>query len=167
MEIVFHDISKYYAARIVDNLLTIGKIVQHEDNYIFSKDTAHGPFNLDDGSGKDIQSLINVIGEIHPDNALRGILTMRIGSCLYLNENNTSGEIEVRSIHKGMGTSIYSNQECPLIMWNPNYSDDRYFDVIDIQHVFSNARLKDSFTAIISESLRALELFPPLMNLKK
>jgi len=39
--------------------------------------------------------------------------------------------------------------------------------VIDIQQVFTDMRLKKSFVGIISESLRELELFPPLINFKK
>ena len=66
-----------------------------------------------------------------------------------------------------MGTAIYSQQECPLILWNPNYEAHRYFDVMDIQNVFSEPRLKNSFTAILAESLREFELFPPLVQLKK
>ena len=73
----------------------------------------------------------------------------------------------MRSIHKGMGTAIYSKQQCPLILWNPRYLEHRNFDVIDIQNVFSDQRLKNSFVSIISESLRELELFPPLIHLKK
>ena len=88
-------------------------------------------------------------------------------SCLYLNENDETGEIEVRSIHKGMGTSIYSKQECPLILWNPNYQEHRYFDVMDIQNVFPSSGMKNSFLAILAEGLREFELFPPLLHLKR
>ena len=94
-------------------------------------------------------------------------MQVAVDSCLYLNENEDTDEIEVRSIHKGMGTSIYTKQECPLILWNPSYEDHRYFDVIDIQNVFREAGTKNSFTAILSESLREYELFPPLLHLKK
>ena len=167
MGIIFHDISKYYAACIYDNLLNIGKIELHEGSYIFSRDEVHGPFNLVADTEEDVTTLINVIGEIHPRSALEDILDVKLQSCLYLNENKSTTEIEVRSIHKGMGTSIYSKQECPLILWNANYAVDRYFDVIDIQGVFASPRLKESFLSIISESLRELELFPPLMHIKK
>lgn len=167
MENVFRDISKYYAANIYDNMLIIGKIVFKDDLYGFARDDIHGPFNLVANPDEDVTRMVHVIGEIHPRSALEGILKVDVHSCLYLNENNATGEIEVRSIHKGMGTSIYSKQECPLILWNPNYEKHDYFDVIDIQHVFDNDRLKNNFISIISESLRELELFPPLMHLKK
>ena len=167
MGLIFHDISKYYAASIYDNLLNVGKIILHEGSYMFARDDIHGPFNLVADTEEDVTSMINVIGEIHPRNALDGILDVNLQSCLYLSENSMTREIEVRSIHKGMGTSIYSNQECPLILWNTNYEDDKYFDVIDIQDVFATPGLKESFISITSESLRELELFPPLMNIKK
>lgn len=167
MATIFHDISKYYAANISANILTVGKIVSHEDRYIFARDDVQGPFNLIADTEEDITRMVQVIGEIHPRDVLDKITKVDVDSCLYLSENPHFNEIEVRSIHKGMGTSIYSKQECPLILWNPNYSDDNYFDVIDIQQVFSDPRLKDSFVAIISESLRELELFPPLINFQK
>ncbi|MFT5658920.1 MAG: hypothetical protein ACI9KN_002201 [Gammaproteobacteria bacterium] len=167
MALIFHDISKYYAASIYDNLLNIGRIILHDGSYMFARDVVQGPFNLVADTEKDVTALINVIGEVHPLSALDGILNIDLQSCLYLNENHGTNEIEVRSIHKGMGTSIYSKQECPLILWNPNYESDQYFDVIDIQGVFSTPRLKESFLSIISQSLRELELFPPLMHLKK
>jgi hypothetical protein len=167
METIFHDISKYYAASLYDNMLNIGKIIFHEGSYMFARDEIHGPFNLVSDTEEDVTTLIQVIGEIHPRSALDGILEVELQSCLYLNENKNTTEIEVRSIHKGMGTSIYSKQECPLILWNANYGADKYFDVIDIQGVFASPRLKVSFLSIISESLRELELFPPLMHLKK
>ena len=66
-----------------------------------------------------------------------------------------------------MGTAIYSKQECPLLLCNPSYKKHRYFDVMDIQNVFSEQGLKNSFTAILAESLREYELFPPLVNIKK
>ena len=166
MEDIFPDISKYYAATIYDNILVIGKIKWHANQYQFVRDPVHGPFNLTDQKD-DVASLVQVIGEIHPLSALEGIVEVKLGSCLYLNENNASGEIEVRSIHKGMGTSIYSKQECPLILWNPNYEEHRYFDVIDVQGVFGEERLKNSFTSILSESLRELELFPPLVHIQR
>ena len=167
MEIVFNDISKYFSASIYDNILSIGKIVAKNDQYSFVKDNIHGPYSLDGNTDAEITRMVQVIGEIHPRSSLDGLLDIVVSSCLYLNENMKTGEIEVRSIHKGMGESIYSRQECPLILWNPNYEKDRYFDVIDIQGIFLNARLKDSFIGIIAESLRELELFPPLMHIRK
>ena len=166
MENIFQDISKYYAANIVENVLTIGKIVHQEDGYRFARDDVQGPFNLVDPQA-DITRMVHVIGEIHPRSALEKLIQIEVNSCLYLNENEKSGEIEVRSIHKGMGTAIYSRQQCPLILWNPSYEKHRYFDVMDIQNVFSEERLKNSFTAILAESLREYELFPPLVHLKK
>ena len=167
MATIFHDISKYYAAHISDNLLTVGKIVYHEDRYIFARDDVQGPFNLVADLEEDVTRMVHVIGEIHPRDALDNITNVDVKSCLLLADNVQFGEIEVWSIHKGMGTSIYSKSECPLILWNPNYLDDDYFDVIDIQQVFTDMRLKKSFVGIISESLRELELFPPLINFKK
>ena len=167
MSLIFHDISKYYAANISANILTVGKIVYHKDRYIFAKDDVQGPFNLMAHTDEDVTRMIHVIGEIHPRDALDKITKVDVSSCLYLCENEKFNEIEVRSIHKGMGTSIYSKQECPLILWNPNYAEDSYFDVVDIQLVFTDTRLKNSFTAIIAESLRELELFPPLINFQK
>ena len=166
MENIFHDISKYYAANIVGNVLTIGKIVYQDGLYSFARDDIQGPFNLVDPDA-DVTRMVHVIGEIHPRSAIEKIFTVEVNSCLYLNENNETGEIEVRSIHKGMGTAIYSKQECPLIMWNPKYEEHRYFDVIDIQGVFGEPRLKNSFTAILAESLREFELFPPLFHMRK
>jgi hypothetical protein len=167
MATIFHDISKYYAANISMNILTVGKIVYHEDRYIFARDDVQGPFNLTGDTEEDITRMVQVIGEIHPRDVLDKITQVDVSSCLYLSENRHFNEIEVRSIHKGMGTAIYSKQECPMILWNPNYADDNYFDVIDIQQVFSDPRLKNSFVAIIAESLRELELFPPLINFQK
>ena len=167
MGTIFQDISKYYAANIYDNMLIIGRIEYRDENYHFVRDDVQGPFNLVADPDEDVTRMVQVIGEIHPRSALKNILKVKVNSCLYLNEDNISNEIEVRSIHKGMGTSIYSKQESPLILWNPNYEEDGYFDVIDIQKVFSDIRLKNSFIGIISESLRQLELFPPLMHLKR
>ena len=167
MGTIFHDISKYYAANIYDNMLIIGRIEYRDENYHFARDDVQGPFNLVADPDEDVTRMVQVIGEIHPRNALEDILKFKVTSCLYLNEDNISNEIEVRSIHKGMGTSIYSKQESPLILWNPNYEEDGYFDVIDIQKVFTDIRLKNSFIGIISESLRQLETFPPLIHLKK
>ena len=167
MGTIFHDISKYYAANIYDNMLIVGKIELSDDEYHFVRDDVQGPFNLVADPDEDVTRMVQVIGEIHPISALEDILEIKVASCLYLNEDNVANEIEVRSIHKGMGTSIYSKQESPLVLWNPNYEEDKYFDVIDIQKVFTDIRLKNSFISIISESLRQLELFPPLMHLKK
>jgi hypothetical protein len=166
MEDIFPDISKYYAANIVGNLLTIGKIVYHQDGYSYVRDDIKGPFDLVDPEA-DMTRMIHVIGEVHPLSALEKIMKMEVSSCLYLNENEEIGEIEVRSIHKGMGTAIYTQQECPLILWNPNYAEHRYFDVIDVQNVFPDSGMKNSFIGILAESLREFELFPPLLNLKK
>jgi len=163
----FRDISKYYAANIFDNLLVVGRIVYRDGQYTFARDDVHGPFNLVANPSADITRMIHVIGEIHPRSALYGVLESHVSSCLYLNENSDTREIEVRSIHKGMGTSIYAKQEVPLILWNPSYDEHGNFDVIDIQNVFDDDRLKNSFISVISESLRELELFPPLMHLKK
>jgi hypothetical protein len=166
MEVIFHDISKYYAANIVDNVLTIGKIERTEDGYTYVRDDIQGPFHLVDPEA-DVTRMIHVVGEIHPLSAVEKIIQVEVTSCLYLNENEDTGEIEVRSIHKGMGTSIYSKQECPLILWNPNYQEHRYFDVMDVQNVFPSAGMKNSFIAILAEGLREFELFPPLLHLKK
>ena len=51
-----------------------------------------------------------------------------------------------------------------MILWNPNYENHMYFDVIDIQNVFGEERLKHNFSAILSVQF---ELFPPLFHLKK
>ncbi|MCP4877030.1 MAG: hypothetical protein GY896_16345 [Gammaproteobacteria bacterium] len=166
MDNIFQDISKYYAANIIENVLIIGKIVYQDGVYLFARDDIQGPFHLVDPDA-DVTRMVHVIGEIHPRSAIEKIIEVEVSSCLYLNENAESGEIEVRSIHKGMGTSIYSKQECPLILWNPSYEEHRYFDVMDIQNVFNEARLKNSFTAILAESLREYELFPPLVHIKK
>jgi hypothetical protein len=166
MENIFRDISKYYAANIVENLLTIGKIEYLDKGYTFVRDDIKGPFNLVDPD-EDVTRLIHVVGEIHPLSAVEKIMQVEVNSCLFLNENEKFDEIEVRSIHKGMGTAIYSKQECPLILWNPSYAEHRYFDVMDVQNVFPNSGMKNSFVAILSESLREFSLFPPLLHLKK
>ncbi len=166
MDHIFQDISKYYAANILENILTIGKIRYDNGRYSFARDDVQGPFNIVDPDA-DVTRMVHVIGEIHPRSAIEKIFEVEVNSCLYLNENTETGDIEVRSIHKGLGTSIYSKQECPLILWNPNYEEHRYFDVIDIQGVFSEQRLKQSFAAILAESLREFELFPPLIQLSK
>ncbi len=166
MDHIFHDISKYYAANILGNVLTIGKIIYRDGIYSFARDDVQGPFNIVDPD-TDVTRMIHVIGEIHPRSAIEKIFPVEVNSCLYLNENEDTGEIEVRSIHKGMGTAIYTRQQCPLVLWNPNYEDHEYFDVIDVQGVFREERLKNSFSAILAESLREYELFPPLIQLKK
>jgi len=166
MEDLFRDISKYYAANIVGNVLVIGKIVQKDGIYSFARDDVQGPFNLVDPAA-DVTRMVHVIGEIHPRSALDKMYDVEVNSCLYLSENAASTEVEVRSIHKGMGTAIYSKQQCPLILWNPMYEDHRYFDVMDIQNVFTENHLKNSFTAMLAESLREFELFPPLVQLPK
>ncbi len=114
MEDIFTDISKYYAANIVENMLTIGKIVYLDNTYSFVRDDVRGPFNLVDPDA-DVTRMVHVIGEIHPRSAVEKIISVEVNSCLYLNENQDTREIEVRSIHKGMGTAIYSKQECPLM----------------------------------------------------
>ncbi len=166
MDDIFQDISKYYAANIVDNVLTIGRVVYRDDQYHFARDDVQGPFNLVDPDA-DVTRMVHVIGEVHPRSAVEKIFPVEVNSCLYLNENEDNREIEVRSIHKGMGTAIFSRQQCPLIFWNPNYKDYLYFDVIDIQNVFAEERLKNSFTAILAESLREYELFPPLIQMQQ
>ena len=166
MEDIFQDISKYYAANIIDNLLMIGKIVYHEPGYSFVRDDIQGPYSLVDLDA-DVTRMIHVVGEIHPISALEKIMKVDVNSCLYLNENEEIDEIEVRSIHKGMGTAIYSKQECPLILWNPSYAEHRYFDVMDVQDVFPSSGMKNSFISILAESLREFELFPPLLYLRK
>ena len=166
MDVNFQDISKYYAANIIENVLTIGRIVFQDGMYQFARDDVQGPFNLVDPDA-DVTRMVHVIGEIHPRSAVEKIFPVEVNSCLYLNENEETGEIEVRSIHKGMGTAIFSRQQCPLIFWNPSYKEHDYFDVIDIQGVFTDERLKSSFTAILAESLREYELFPPLIQMKK
>jgi hypothetical protein len=166
MNDIFHDITKYYAATIYNNVLVIGKIDYSINGYEFVRDNVTGPFNLVDPND-DVTRMVHIIGEIHPVTALKGISDAIVASCLYMNENEDTGYIEVRSIHKGMGASIYSKQECPLILWNPSYQEHRYFDVIDIQNVFTEPRLKASFTTILAESLREFDLFPPLVQLKR
>ncbi|NCF36867.1 MAG: hypothetical protein GWP56_10835 [Gammaproteobacteria bacterium] len=151
MENIFHDISKYYAANIVGNVLIIGKIIYQDGMYRFARDDVQGPFNLVDPEA-DVTRMVHVIGEIHPRQAVERIFPVEVNSCLF---------------HKGMGTAIYSKQECPLILWNPKYEEHQYFDVIDIQGVFKESRLKDSFSAVLAESLREFELFPPLIHMKK
>ena len=161
---VFQDISRYYAANIVENVLTVGKIISADGVYSFAPDNALSPHNLVDQNA-DTPRAVHLIGEIHPRLALQNLLDIEIASCLYLNENDESGEIEVRSIHKGIGSSIHIREECPLIQWNKNYGGHRYFDVIDVQHVFTEGRLKNNFIAMLAESLHASELFPPLLHL--
>ena len=167
MGLLFHDISKYYAANIYDNLLVIGHITYRDDRYIFVKSESHQPISLAVDPDADITRLIHIIGEIHPRSSLEDLLAEDISSCLLLIDNDETGEIEVRSIHKGMGAFIFTGQLCPLVLWNPYYEEHGYFDVVDIQNIFAETRLKTSFIAVISESLRNLELFPPLIHLKK
>ena len=166
MEDIFHDISKYYAANIVDNVLTIGKIEYSDTGYSFARDDIQGPFHLVDPD-EDITRMIHVVGEIHPCSAIEKLIEIDVRSCFYLNENEDTGEIEVRSIHKGMGTAIYTKQECPLILWNPKYEEHKYFDVMDIQNVFPSEGMKNRFISILAEGLREFELFPPLLHLKR
>ena len=160
----FQDVSKYYAANIVENVLTVGKIIFEDGAYSFVPDNALGAYNLVDQS-TNTPRMVRLIGEIHPRNALQKQLEVGIISCLYLNENHESGEIEVRSIHMGIGSSIHIREECPLIQWNENYEDRHYFNVIDVQHLFTEGRLKNSFVEMLAESLRESELFPPLLHL--
>jgi hypothetical protein len=166
MDDIFTDISKYYAAQIVANMLTVGKIYYQDGAYHFSRENVCGPYELVERDG-DVTRIIHVIGEVHPRNAVERILEIDVASCLYLNENDDNGEIEVRSIHKGMGTAIYSKQECPLILWNRNYENHMYFDVIDIKNMFGDPVERAQFVAILTESLRDDELFPPLVRMSK
>jgi len=164
MSEIFQDISKYYAADIDGDVLVVGKITFKDGVYCFVPDNTLSPYNLT-GQSTDITRMVHAIGEIHPCSVIQKLLEIEITSCIYLNEIYESGEIEVRSIHKGISASIYAKQECPLIRWNANYEDRGYFDVIDVQHVFSEDRLKNRFIAMLAESLREYELFPPLLNL--
>lgn len=166
MDDIFNDISKYYAANIVENLLYVGKIVYNDGVYSFASDHSHGPYSLVDPN-QEITRFVHVIGEIHPWSALQRIVELKVQSCLYLNENEHSGEIEVRSIHKGIGTAIYTRKQCPLIWWNPKYRDHKYFDVIDVQNVFQSEQQRVNFALMLAESLRDYELFPPLIQLKR
>ena len=61
MEDIFHDISKYYSANILDNMLTIGKIVYKDGSYSFARDDVQGPFNLVDPAA-DVTRMVHVIG---------------------------------------------------------------------------------------------------------
>ena len=161
---VFQDISKYYAANIYENVLTVGKIIFNDGVYSFAPDKAQGLYDLV-GQSTDTTRMVHLIGEIHPRMALKKILEVEVTSCLYLNENYESGEIEVRSIHKGIGRSIYIRGECPLIRWNAKYKEHLYFDVIDVQHMFTEVRLKNRFIAMLAEGLHESEMFSPLLNL--
>ena len=112
MQDIFHDISKYYAANIVGNVLTIGRIFFQDGGYHFARDDVQGPFNLvDPEADDDVTRMVHVIAEIHPLSVIEKIIDVDVVSCLYLNENEDSGEIEVRSIHKGMGTAIHSKKQ--------------------------------------------------------
>lgn len=164
MEDLFPDISKYYAAQIAINMLTIGKIVYSGGGYIFARDKTTESIELVDPDSE-ITRTIHVIGEVHPLAAVERYFDIDVRSCLFLNENDETSEIEVRSIHKGMSTAIYVRQQCPMILWNPNYEEHLYFDVIDVQNVFPDAGRKAAFVSILAESLRAYELFPPLVSL--
>jgi hypothetical protein len=161
---VFQDISRYHAANIVENVLTVGKIIFKDGGYSFAPDNALSPYDLLD-QNTDTPRIVPLIGEIHPRLALQNLIEIEITSCLYLNENDESGEIEVRSIHKGIGSSIHIKEEYPLIQWNEKYEDRNYFDVIDIQHMFTESQAKNSFIAMLAENLHESELFPPLLNL--
>ncbi len=160
----FQGILKYYAANIVKNVLTVGKIIFKDGVYNFVPDSALSAYNLVDQSSNTPRT-VPLIGEIHPRSALENQFEVEVNSCLYLNENHESDEIEVRSIHKGIGSSIHIREECPLIRWNEKYEDYHYFDVIDVQHVFADGQLKNSFVSMLAESLHEFELFPPLLNL--
>jgi hypothetical protein len=160
----FEDISKYYAANIVENVLTVGKIIFKDGGYSFAPDNALSPYSLV-GQSTDTTRMVHLIGEIHPRSALQKLLEVEIISCLYLNENHESGGIEARSIHKGIGSSIHIREECPLIRWNEKYEAHHYFDVVDVQHVFTEGRLKNSFIAMLAESLCESEMFLPLLHL--
>jgi hypothetical protein len=161
---IFQDISKYYAANIDGNVLVVGKITFQDGEYSFVPDKTLSPYKLFD-QGTDITPIVPMIGEIHPCSVIQKLLEVEITSCIYLHEIDQSGEIEVRSIHKGISASIYVNQECPLIRWNADYRDRYYFEVIDVQHMFSEDQQKKGFIAMLAESLREYELFPPLLNL--
>ena len=76
MEDIFHDISKYYAANIVDNVLTIGKIERVEDGYSYVRDDIQGPFHLVDPDA-DVTRMIHVVGEIHPLSAVEKLFIWR------------------------------------------------------------------------------------------
>ena len=166
MQDIFVDISKYYAARIVENVLTVGKIFYRGDEYQFASEDVAGPFELIEKQ-TDVTRIIHVIGEIHPRSAVERYFKVEVNSCLYLNENDETSEIEVRSIHKGIGTSIYMRQQCPLLLWNPQYEEHLYFDVIDVQNIFANPGQKAAFVSVLAESLREYQLFPPLFSMKK
>ena len=58
MKDIFDDISKYYAANIVGNILTIGKIVYRDNGYHFIRDDVRGPFNLVD-PGVDVTRIVH------------------------------------------------------------------------------------------------------------
>lgn len=166
MRDIFVDISRYYAARIVENVLTLGKIIYRGNEYQFAREDVAGPYELVEKQS-DITRIVHVIGEIHPCSAVERYFKVDVNSCLYLNENDESGEIEVRSIHNGIGAAIYRYQRCPLLLWNPQYAEHLYFDVIDIQNVFTDPKQKAAFASRLSESLREQEHFPPLFSMKK
>jgi len=62
---VFQDISKYYAANIDENVLTVGKIIFEDEVYSFTSDKALSPYNLV-GQCTDTTRMVHLIGEIHP-----------------------------------------------------------------------------------------------------
>ena len=161
---IFQDISKYYAGQIDGNMLVIGKITYRDGEYSFVPDKSLEPFEMFD-ENNDITPIVHLIGEIHPRSVIEKLLDIEINSCIYLNEIENSGEIEVRSIHKGISASIYVNLECPLIRWHESYRERYYFDVIDVQHLFPEEQQKENFIQMLAESLRDYELFPPLLNL--
>ena len=68
MENVFHDISKYYAANIVGNVLIIGKIVYQDEMYSFARDDVQGPFNLVDPDA-DVTRMVHVICLLYTSDA--------------------------------------------------------------------------------------------------
>ncbi len=66
----FQDISKYYAASIDENVLTVGKIIFEDEVYSFTSDKAQSPYNLV-GQCTDTTRMVHLIGEIHPRMALK------------------------------------------------------------------------------------------------
>lgn len=164
MNDIFQDISKYYAASLDNNVLTVGKIFFKDGEYSFTRDKAQSSYNLDEESTDDTR-MVHLVGEVHPRISLQKLLEVEVTTCLFLAMNDESDEIEVRSIHQGIGASIYIRRECPLIKWNPNYKIHRYFDVMDVQNIFTKGRQKNSFIEMLAESLHEFELAPPLLNL--
>jgi hypothetical protein len=93
MEEDFPDISKYYAANLSNNLLTIGRIVYFEDRYIFARDDVQGPFNLVSDPDEDVTRMVQMAGEVHPADALKKIMDTQVHSCLYLCEDPFTRQI--------------------------------------------------------------------------